>query len=213
MTPQEIDEVARGHATDSTLSVRAPFAGTIIERDAARGAAVEPGDALFRVADLSTMWMEFAIPESQIAAVPTGTRIQARFEAYPGVSFDGEVQWIAASLDAQTRMVKARAVLANPQGLLKDGSFGRVSLAGFAEKAGLSVPSSAIQNVDGRPVVFRKLEDDLFETRPVELGAASNGHVVILAGLASDDQIVTEGSYVVKSELLKARLGAGCADH
>ncbi len=213
LTKDEVAAVLSAKTNTPTLPVRAPFSGTIVERNATRGKAVHAEDALFQIADLSTMWMEFSIGENQIAAVPLGTRISARFEAYPGVSFDGEVEWVGASIDPQTRKIKARALLANPQGMLKDGLFGRVTLSGAIASAGVSVPEAAIQDVDGRPVVFRKLEEDLYETLPVELGAASDGQVIVLAGLAAEDRIVTQGSYVVKSELLKGRLGAGCTDH
>ncbi|MDZ4858832.1 MAG: efflux RND transporter periplasmic adaptor subunit [Candidatus Hydrogenedentes bacterium] len=213
LTKEEVAALLSEKTDSPTLPVRAPFAGTIVERNATRGQSVRSGDALFQIADLSTMWMEFSIPENQIAVVSTGTTIDVRFDAYPGLSFDGEVEWIGASIDTQTRMVKARAVLANSQGILKDGLFARVTIRGAMTNAGLSVPESAIQDVDGRPVIFRKLEDDLYETLPVELGAETDGQVVVLAGLAEGDLIVTQGSYVVKSELLKGRLGAGCTDH
>ncbi|NUM54395.1 MAG: efflux RND transporter periplasmic adaptor subunit [Candidatus Hydrogenedentes bacterium] len=213
LSEEDIKRVMTGGSIEPTLPVRAPFAGTVIARNAVKGKTADAGTVLFQIADLSTMWVEFAVPENQLSAVSVGTRIHARVEAYPGVSFDGEVKWIAPSVDAATRMIQARAEIANPQGLLKDGLFGRVSLDSTPGNAGLTVPETAVQDVDGRPVIFKKLGDDLFETRPVELGAASDGHIVVLAGLSADDRIVTEGSYVVKSELLKARLGAGCTDH
>lgn len=213
LTKEEVATVLSGNADALSVPVRAPFAGTIVERNATRGKAVNADVALFRIADLSTMWMEFSIAEKQISAVSAGTRISARFDAYPGLSFDGEVEWIDASVDPKTRMIKARALLPNPQGMLKDGLFGRVTLSGAVAAAGMSVPETAIQDVDGRAVVFRKLESDLYETMPVELGATSDGQVLVLAGLTPEDRIVTQGSYVVKSELLKGRLGAGCTDH
>lgn len=213
LTQTEIDAAARGGAVDSVLPVRAPFEGTIIERSAVRGAAVEPGSALYQIADLTTMWMNLSVPESQLAAVSTGLRIQARFDAYPESVFEGTIVWIAPLVDPQTRLLQARAVLENADGKLKDGMFGRVQLAGLERQAEVTVPADAVQDIDGASVVFRKLEDDLFETRRVEVGPAAQGRIVVLAGLAPEEEIVIEGSYIVKSELLKARLGAGCAEH
>jgi cobalt-zinc-cadmium efflux system membrane fusion protein len=213
LSKQETNDVLSGKRDEPVLPLRAPIAGTVIARDATRGKAAKTEDALFEIADMSTMWFEFSVPEDQLASVAPGTKISARFDAYPGVSFDGEVQWIAAAVDPQTRAIKARVVLANPQAMLKDGLFGRATIAGAASADGLSVPATAIQDVDGRPVVFRKLEDDLYETRPVEIGAADGGNILVLAGLDASFSVVTQGSYVVKSELLKARLGAGCTDH
>lgn len=213
LSDADIETVMSAEKVEPTLPVRAPFDGTIVSRNAAKGKSVSTGDSLFHIADLSTMWMQFSVPENALASVKAGTPIQARFEAYPGVSFEGEVRWIAPSVDPQTRLILARAELPNPQAMLKDGLFGRVTLAHARQSGGLSIPETAIQNVDGRAVVFRKLEADLYETRPVELGPADDGRVLVLAGLGAEDRVVTEGSYVVKSELLKSRLGAGCADH
>ena len=156
--------------------------------------------------------MQLSIPETQLSAVPVGSQVQARFDAYPGISFEGEIAWISPTVNPDTRMLQARAVLANPQGLLKEGLFGRASLSGFVERSGLTVSTEAVQHVDGKAVVFRKLQDDLFESRLITTGAAHDGSIIVLAGLAPDDEIVTEGSYIVKSEFLKARLGAGCTD-
>jgi cobalt-zinc-cadmium efflux system membrane fusion protein len=212
LTEEEIEEVARSRSRNSNLPIRAPFSGTVVERDAVMGTAVEPGAALFRVADLSTMWMELSIPETQLAGMEQGAPIQARLEALPGLAFDGKLTWVAYSVDERTRMVKARAELANSLRLLKHGMFGRARLSGLAQTAGLTVPEEAVQVVDGRSVVFTKLEDDLFEARPVQLDVARDGYVPVLAGISPDDNIVIGESYVMKSEFLKARLGAGCVD-
>lgn len=208
------DAEAKGAgAATSLLPVRSPLSGTVVERKAVQGTAVEPGEELFQIADLSSVWMQLSVPETRLAELNTGAPVRARFDAYPGMTFEGEVQWIAPRLNLETRMLEARAVFPNSQGLLKDGLFGHASLGNAAEGASLTVPSSAVQDVDGQPVVFRKLEDDLYETRRVEVGAVRGDQVVVLAGLAPGEELVTEGSYVMKSELLKARLGAGCTDH
>lgn len=212
LSDEEIENASRPRNDSSSLPVRAPFAGIVIERNAVLGTAVEPGQALYAVADLSTMWMNLSISETHLSSIRVGSLVRAKFEAYDGISFDGEITWIAPTVDPETRMLQARVLLANPQGLLKDGLFGRASLAGYADQNALSVPKGAVQDVDGKAVVFRKLEDDLFETRLIATGAGLNESILVLAGLAADDEIVIEGSYIVKSELLKARLGAGCTD-
>ena len=212
LSEEEITMSDRPQKDMSSLAVRAPFSATVIERSAVLGTAVESGEKLFMIADLSTMWMQLSISEMQLASIQEGAIVQARFDAYTGISFDGEITWISPTVNPDNRMLQARVVLANPQGLLKEGMFGRASLAGFAERNTLSVSAGAIQNIDGKTVVFRKLEDDLFESRLIATGATRDGSVIVLAGLAPNDEIVTEGSYIVKSELLKARLGAGCVD-
>lgn len=213
LTVAEVDAVRDTRSTSSQLLVRAPFKGTIIDRLAVPGTAVETGMPLVRVADLSTMWMRINVPEPQLAALELGALAETRFDAYPEQTFIGKLTWIAPGIDTKTRMIEARVVVPNLNGLLKDGMFGRAVLQSGEAPVGITVPASAIQEIDGRHMVFTQLEDDLFETRLVELGPARHGEVTVLAGLEAGAAIALEGSYILKSEFLKARLGAGCADH
>ena len=213
LTEAEVDAVRDTRSTSSALQVRAPFTGTVIEREAVPGTAVETGMALFHVADLSSMWMLVSIPESQLALAREQMPITAEFDAYPGREFDGRLTWIAPGVDTQTRMVEARVLLPNPGGLLKDGMYGTATLTGADMATGVTVPAGAVQEVDGRPIVFARLDDDLYETRLVDLGPANDGAVTVLSGLSAGETIALDGSYILKSEFLKARLGAGCADH
>ena len=213
IAPEEIGRFSANGGAASVMPIRAPFAGTIVERSAVTGAAVSPGEPIVELADLSVMWLELSIAESHLAALRKGMMVEARFDAYPDQVFRGVLEWIASRVDEETRRVKARAILSNTDGLLKHGMFGSATLAGESMASGFSVPESAVQIVDGLPMVFARLEDDLFETRIVQVGAASQGRVPVLDGLTADDSIVLTESYLLKSELLKARLGAGCADH
>jgi cobalt-zinc-cadmium efflux system membrane fusion protein len=212
LTAEDIEEVRRTRSTSSLLEVRAPFDGTVVERLAVKGTAAEVGSPLFHVADLSTVWMKLSMSETQLTAVEEGQTVNAQFDAYPGLVFQGEIAWIAPSIDHKTRTFEARVVLPNQHGMLKDGLFGEVSLASGSSMQGLTVPESAIQEVDGQSIVFARLDQDLFETRLVRLGQKRGDQVQILGGLAPSDEIAFDGSYILKSEFLKARLGAGCAD-
>ncbi|MCL4218121.1 MAG: efflux RND transporter periplasmic adaptor subunit, partial [Candidatus Hydrogenedentes bacterium] len=202
-----------GGNSDSRMLIRAPFSGTIVERTAVAGAAVNAGDPLFRVADLSLMWMELSVPENRLAQLKEGMQLAARFDAYPSMVFEGTVTWIGYRIEPATRMIEVRATLPNAQHLLKAGMFGKASLGGAGASAGVQVPQDAVQLVDGRPVIFAKLDDTLYETRLIETGVVANGRVAVLAGLSPIEEIVLGESHVLKSEFLKARLGAGCADH
>jgi cobalt-zinc-cadmium efflux system membrane fusion protein len=213
LTEAEVDAVRETRSASSQLQVRAPFKGTIIERLAVPGTAVETGMPLVRMADLSTLWMRINVPESLLATLKLDAITETRFDAYPEQVFIGKLTWIAPGVDTKTRMIEARVVVPNLNGLLKDGMFGRAVVQSGEAPPGITVPKSAIQEIDGRNVVFAQLEDDLFETRLVELGPARNGDVTVLAGLEAGAVIALEGSYILKSEFLKARLGAGCADH
>jgi cobalt-zinc-cadmium efflux system membrane fusion protein len=109
-------------------------------------------------------------------------------------------------------MARARAEIPNPDGLLKARMFAKARILTHVNEGALLVPSSAIQRVEGIPLVFVKTEGDLFEARAVQLGARLDGRWEILAGLRPQDEIVIHHGFALKSALLISRLGAGCAD-
>lgn len=195
---------------EATLEIRAPFAGEIIQRHAVRGALVETGKPLFTVADLSEMWATLNIPESQLARLRVGQTVELNVEAIPTQTFRGSLTWIAAQVDDRTRMAQARVVVANPDGVLRAHTFARARILTSSSDNAVVVSQSAVQTLDGKSLVFVKLEDDLYEARCVRLGANQNGQREVLAGLRADDRVVVAHSYAIKSEMLKARLGAGC---
>lgn len=201
-----------GLAGGATLPVRAPFAGTVVERVAVVGETVAPGTPLFTVADLRTLWLELSAPEQLLLDLTPGKTLAVSFPGLPGRSFAARIFWVDPALDEKTRMLKALAKIDNPEGLLKSGLFGD---ARFQEGVGtaLTVPADALQIIDGASYLFVALEPDLFELRRVEAGRAASGRVAIVAGLTPAEQVVSGQGFALKSELLKSRLGASCADH
>jgi cobalt-zinc-cadmium efflux system membrane fusion protein len=197
----------------SALPIRAPFAGTIVERNAATGEAVEAGSSLFTLADLDRLWIELSIPESRLLEVRPGTAVNSTFSGLPGRSFAGTVFWVAPALDEKSRQLKALAEISNESGLLKGGLFGEVQLVNELKEPALAVPTDALQIIDGASFVFVALEPDLFELRRVESGRRDNGSVVISRGISAQDRVVSGQGFALKSEILKSRLGASCADH
>jgi len=199
-------------SASSALEVLAPFSGTIVDRDAVPGEAVAPGDALFKIANLSSMWLELSIPEDELSSISVGEPLVATFDAQPRLEATGSLAWVGTSVDEESRMVKGRAVVSNPNRLLRHGMFGQAHLSTENASVGLYVPADAVQRIDGFPFVFARLADDLFELRRVALGATVGATVAIVAGLNPEDEIVVTHSFTLKSELLKSRLGAGCVD-
>jgi cobalt-zinc-cadmium efflux system membrane fusion protein len=208
----EVD--AMGQQTDMPiyLEVRAPFAGEITERAAVRGALVEAGKQLFMLVDRSTMWAMLNVPETALASVQVGQTVELTVDALPDRVFTGKVSWIAAQVDDRTRLAKVRAEVANADGALRDKMFAQARILTRHAPQAVLVPASAIQRVEGQPIVFVKIADDLFEARGVRLGATYNGHIEVRAGLKADDLVVVTHGFAVKSQLLISRLGAGCAD-
>ena len=194
------------------MSVRAPYAGTLVERSAVVGEAVEPGASLFTLANLSTMWLELAVPENQIDSVRPGHAVEATFSGLPNETVRGKLVWIDSRVDERTRLVRARALVPNPDAKLKSSMFGTVKVVLDKPVSMLRLPPSALQRLEGQPYVFVKEDEDLFHLRRVTVGARDAHSVEILAGILADDEVVVSGGFTMKSEFLKSRLGAGCVD-
>jgi membrane fusion protein, heavy metal efflux system len=211
-TEEQIDALVGKPHEQVLMEVRAPFAGEIVERTAVRGALVEAGKSLFTLADRSVMWAMLNIPESALARVKVGQSVELRVESLPGQTFTGKLTWIGAEVDEKSRMARARAEVANPDGLLKARMFAQARILTRKAEGALLVPPSAIQHMEGRSFVFVKLADDLFDARVVRLGARFDGQVEIIEGLQPQEVVVVNHGFPLKSAFLISRLGAGCAD-
>ena len=208
----DVEAIKTAQSASSDLPVRAPFAGVIVERSAALGEAVDR-EALFEVADLTTMWIELAVPEAKAGRLTRGGTVNVEVESLNGASIPGEITWISPQINESTRMVRARATVPNPDETLRHGMFAQVSASLEAPRETMQVPTDAVQNIDGDSFVFVRTEPDLFALRRVAVGPASTtGNTAILAGLDAEDAIVTGGGFTMRTEFLKSRLGAGCVD-
>ena len=193
-----------------TLTIRAPFDGRVVERKIAPGALFDALQPLLTVADLSTVWVFLDLREKDLALVSEGLPVTILTDAYPNDPFTGRVDVMGSVVDAGTRTVKIRAVVRNPDLRLKQGMFVKAQIdvprPAAEARASLSVPQAALQMMDGRPVVFVMTAPARFVRRQVETGHTLDGFTEILAGLKQGDVIVTEGSFILKSEFVKASL-------
>jgi len=205
----DVTALAENGDASSRFYLKAPFSSTIVDRDAVIGDVVSTQRSLFSLADLSTMWLELSIPIDEYAGIEVGNQISATFRGLDGHDYSGEIIWISPAVNESNRMVQARALVRNESGLLKEGMLGEAMIANGSTR-GLRLPDSAIQRIDEENVVFVLLEGDLFEIRKVLVGRSEAGHVSIVSGLTPEDSVVVSGSFTVKSEYLKSRLGAGC---
>lgn len=209
---KQIQALAEQKLPPGVLEIRAPFAGEIVERTAVQGAMIEMGKPLFTLVDTSMLWAMVNIPESLLSQVQVGQKVELSVESLPGQTFTGTLTWLSAKVDERTRMARGRAEVSNADGRLKAQMFARARILTSASERAVIVPQSALQTVSGTMVVFVKSSADIFEARPVRLGAKRNGHVEISAGLKADESIVVAGSFALKSQFLISRLGAGCVD-
>ncbi len=212
LSQAEVEAMARDGAGSSLLRIRAPFAGMIVARDVVMGQYVETGADLLDLTDMSTLWLELAIPENMAGSITIGSEVTARFESLPDGAVTGKLAWIAPAIDEATGTIQARALIKNPARRLKHGQFGQAVIAGSATTALVRIPAEAVQHIDQNAFVFTRLEADLYEARRVQTGGKENGQAIILAGLSPQDEVVVTPSFTLKSELLKSKLGAGCVD-
>ena len=198
------------HAEVAQVFLRAPFTGEVIERNATIGEVIDPNKTLFTVADLSTVWVRADFPEQQAGLLKTGLPIEVRVSAYPDMTFRGSITYVAAVIDPTTRTVTARADVANAEGRLRPEMFADVTVNTEMQSV-LSVPRTAVQQSGSRTVTFLVRGPRRFESREVSIAQTPGEYVQVLSGLAVDEEIVTQGSYALKSELLRAEMPSEAA--
>ena len=214
LTSTDLEELEDSGKPTSLLSLRAPFGGTIVERNAAVGELAGPGSRLFVLADLSTMWLELSVPAAEASSIKVGMPVNAAIDGIPDELITGELIWIASEIDPKTRLVRARALVKNPPAALRKGLFGQARIQIKPTSRSLTAPSESLQVIDGIPFVFVQEEPTLFAATRVQIGddCANAGQIAILDGLRPNDRIVVSNSYIMRSEFLKSLLGAGCVD-
>lgn len=197
---------------DDGLAIRAPFDGTIVKRDVVQGEVVTPGEALLALADTRTVWAMIDVREDDVARVHSGQPLVLQVDALRGEAFAGELTWVDSEVDRRTRTVKARAVIDNAAGLLRANLFGkaRVTLADRADA--IVIPREAVQWEGCCNVVFVRRGEGTYEPRKVRLGGTAERLVEVVEGLAGGEPIATLGSFVLKTEILKGSIGAGCCE-
>ena len=212
-----LDERAIGSIRHSDPSapihtVRAPIAGKVIDLHATLGELVGRETAIATVADLDRLWLWVDIHEADIGGIAVGDPATVRLDAFPGETIEGRLAYVRDELDRDTRVVRARIDVANPDHRIKPGMFGRVMLRSSpGEKAGSSlvVAAGAVQRQGGEFFVFVQEAEGVFERRSVSVGRRAQGLVEILSGLAAGEAAVVEGGFILKSEFGKGEMGGG----
>lgn len=198
--------------THSTLPVTAPFAGIVVDRLAVIGEAINAYQPLFAIADTSTMWAMLDVYESDLFKVRVGQSVLFDVPGLAGERFAGPITWISARVDHTTRTLKARAELDNANGLLRANMFGRAVVTIRDSRPMIVVPKSAVQWEGCCNVVFVRKSDQLFLPRKVRLGYSTGEYYEVLEGIDAGEEIVTQGSFLLKTEILKGSIGQGCCE-
>ena len=196
-----------GHRTASHSVLRAPFSGVVTKFDVARGELVGPDRELMTISDLSTVWVLADVYEKDLAKVRPNSDVTIRVDAYPGRPFSGRLTYVSDIIDPQTRTAKVRCVVSNPDGALKLDMFAKVAVATTDSRDAIVIPAAAVQQIDGKSVVFVQQTLERFVRRDVELGVSAGDVVEVTAGLQGGEVIAGAGSFYLKTAALQDRIG------
>lgn len=208
----QVEEIARTGDAGPRLPLVAPFDGVVVELEAAPGEVLEAAQPVLAVADVSRMWARLEVEETAVRTLRPGQPVTVEVDALAGDVFAGRLSWVSTAVDPVTRTLAARAVLENPAGLLRANQFGRARVATHASAPALTVPQAAVQWEGCCNVVFVRRGDTLFEPRKVRLGTSTGTLYEVLEGVSEGDVVVTTGSFLLKTELLRGSIGAGCCE-
>ncbi|HSA33766.1 MAG TPA: efflux RND transporter periplasmic adaptor subunit [bacterium] len=216
MDPAEARALTSGN-THGRLVLRAPMGGTVLEMHGVPGEVAKTEESLVTVGDNMTVWVWADLYEQDIATVK---RVQAvgkleasvLVKAYPDEEFPGIVDLVSPSMDESSRTVKVRVEVKNPDGRLLAGMFATVKVFLPGNDEALAIPREAVLEDEGRSFVFVHDHDDYYVRRPVVLGRTWAGWVEAKQGLEAAQKVVAGGAFLMKSDVLRSKMGAGCAD-
>ena len=200
MSEAQVAVVEREGKVAKRFTLVAPISGVIAELGVREGSTVTPGMTLFRLVDLSTVWVNAEVPEAQASWVTPGASVEARVQAYPGRAFEGRVGAILPEVSAATRTVRTRIEVPNPHAILKPGMYATISFRQGKKAQSVLVPSEAVIRTGTRDVVIVALGEGKFRAAPVELGFESGGQSEIRKGVQAGDKVVLSGQFLIDSE-------------
>ncbi len=193
-------------------TLKAPITGRVVRRDATVGTFATEQISLATIADTRVMWAMLDIREADAASIRIGQQVSLSVDGVKDHNFLGTVTWIAQEVDRRTRKVAARAEVKNEQGLLRANQFAKAVVAVDGPKNAVSVPTASIQRLGQESVVFVQSGPGLYEPRAVKLSRSGQGMTQVIGELLQGEQIVTTGAFLLKTELMKDSIGAGCCE-
>jgi cobalt-zinc-cadmium efflux system membrane fusion protein len=200
--------IANASARSSFLTaLKAPFAGVVTKAQVSTGDFIDESREVFAVANLTQVWVQAEVYEKDLGRIRVGQNASITVDTYPNERFAGRVAYISDVLDPQTRTARVRCEVANGDLKLKTDMFASIELPTKFDKQAVTVPTSALQEVEGKSVVFVRRSQTQFEKREVEKGAIVNGQAEIVRGLKAGEPVITQGSFHLKSILAGGELG------
>jgi len=214
------DALARILKTEETtphLDVVTPIEGTVVYRHAVIGEAVEPTTKLYSVADTSKMWLWIDVFERDVSQVKPGQSVTFTVSGTASASEEethsGRITWVGTEVDEKTRTTKVRVELPNRDGVLRANQFGRARIELGAPHKALTVPKAAVQRYENADMVFLKQKQGVYRPQRIKTKPLGRGKSLeVTWGLKPGQEVVTAGAFLLKTEIMKGSIGAGCCD-
>ncbi len=195
----EVRQLEQRGIVRRNLVIRSPISGVVMEKMAIQGMRAAAGEPLFKIADLSSVWVIAEVFEQELGLISSGQAVRVRLDAYPGRTFDGKITFVYPALDPETRTARVRIELPNPQGLLKPMMYAHVELAGTARPA-LAIPESSVLRGGKHTRVLVDRGEGRFEPRAVRLGMRGDEWVEVLEGLRAGERVVVRANFLIDAE-------------
>jgi cobalt-zinc-cadmium efflux system membrane fusion protein len=191
---------------DEPVVIKAPAAGVVMKRDITPGASVNPGDNMFFISDLSTVWVMAEVPEKHLASLKIGAAVQIKVAAYPEETFAGKIARLGETLNAETRTIEVRCLAENRAGKLKPEMYASIGVVVGETRPAVMVNGAALQEMNGETVVFVAKDQNRFEKRVVKVERKQGDLVEVLSGVSRGERVVTAGGFQLKTEFQKDKL-------
>ncbi|RPI41609.1 MAG: efflux RND transporter periplasmic adaptor subunit, partial [Betaproteobacteria bacterium] len=200
ISERELIELERGSGARRTLTLRSPVSGVVVEKPALKGMRFMPGEPLYQISDLSSLWVLADIFEQDLGMVQPGQPARITVDAFPDKVFHGRVAFLYPTLAPETRTGKLRIELANPGGVLKPAMYATVEIASGGQRPRLAVPASAVLDSGLRRIVFVQVGEGRFEAREVKLGMRADEYVEVLEGVEAGEPVVVAANFLIDAE-------------
>ena len=199
ITEAQIDAVLRSGTARRTVTMYSPVTGIVLEKSVVAGQAIEPGDLLYRIADLSRVWIEVEVREADAALLATGAMAIVESNATPGRMITGRVEYVYPTVTADTRSLRARISAANPNGAWRPGMYVTV-LINIPGRTALTIPNSAVVNTGNRSIVFVDFGGGRITPQVITAGRVSDEYTEVISGLEPGQRVVTSAQFLLDSE-------------
>ncbi|HEY5060838.1 MAG TPA: efflux RND transporter periplasmic adaptor subunit [Gemmatimonadaceae bacterium] len=199
ITEAQIDEIIKSGQPRRTLTLYAPAGGVVIAKPVIQGQSIAAGQLLYTIADLSAVWIDVQLRETDAVAAHTGTTADIQVTGLPGRTLKGRVSYVYPTLDSASRSIRARVEVSNPGSLLKPGMYVTAQLI-TPTRSALTVPNSAVLRTGERDVVFVDMGNGTLAPRDVEVGAVASDYTEVLSGLEPGQRVVTSAQFLLDSE-------------